>query len=217
MPKKKQNTRVSDHYTARAKKEGYPARSVYKLEEIQQKFKLIGRNDKVLDVGAAPGSWTLYCVRELLSASGKVVSVDLQDHGMGTLPDNVTFYQGDAFSPEVQAQITEHGVFDSIICDAAPNTTGTKMVDVLRSQALVESLIYSTGKLLKPHGNMVIKIFQGGDEREINNLLRQAFTKTKRFKPQACRKDSYETYIVCIDRKEEPLQTYEDVKHNDKG
>ncbi len=210
MAKKKTNTRLSDHYTQRAKKEGYPARSVYKLEEIQQKFQIIHTKDKVLDVGAAPGSWTLYCIRELLGPSGEVVAVDLQDHGMGSLPERVSFYLGDAFAPEVQQKITEHGVFDTIICDAAPNTTGTKMVDVLRSQALVESLIYSTGKLLKPHGNMVIKIFQGGDEREINDLLRQAFTKTKRFKPQACRKDSYETYIICLDRREEPLETFED-------
>ncbi len=210
MARKKTNTRLSDHYTQRAKQEGYPARSVYKLEEIQQKFHLIHRNDKVLDVGAAPGSWTLYCIRELLGPEGEVVSVDLQDHGMGSLPEGVTFYKGDAFSPEIQKEITKHGIFDSIICDAAPNTTGTKMVDVLRSQALVESLIYAAATLLKPHGNMVIKIFQGGDEREINELLRQSFVKTKRFKPQACRKDSYETYIVCMDRKEEPLETYAD-------
>ncbi len=192
----------ADRYTQRAHREGYPARSVYKLEELQQKFHLIHQGSHVLDVGSAPGSWTLFCDRVLLKGNGSIVSVDLNPLGISPIPPSVTHFVGDAFCKEIRAKLVENGPYDTIISDAAPMTTGNRSVDTSRSEWLAEQVVILAEEQLKPHGNLVLKIFQGGGQVEILKRMKGLFAKAKPFKPQACREDSFEIYLVGLDKKE---------------
>lgn len=191
----------ADFYTQRAHKEGYPARSVYKLEEINSTSRLIKPGDTVLDVGAAPGSWTLYTHRVLLKERGKIVSVDLNPLSLDPIPPTVTALVGDAFSKEIRARLVEEGPYDAIISDAAPMTTGNRIVDTSRSEYLAEQVVMLADEQLKTHGNMVIKIFQGGGEQEVLRKMRTIFAKAKAFKPKASRDDSFEIFLIGLDRK----------------
>lgn len=191
----------ADFYTKKAHKEGYPARSVYKLEEIQASNNIIKPGDNVLDVGAAPGSWTLYTHRELLKTKGSIVAVDLNPLNLNPIPPTVTFFQGDAFSKEIRLKLIENGPYDAIISDAAPMTMGNRNVDTMRSENLAEQVLYLATEHLKPHGNLVIKIFQGGGQQEILKQMRLIFNKAKTTKPKACRTDSFEIFLIGIDKK----------------
>ena len=191
---------TADSYTQRAHKEGYPARSVYKLEEIQQTNHIIKPGDTVLDVGAAPGSWTLYTHRMLLKGNGTIISVDLNPLSLNPVPPTVTAYVGDAFSKEIRAKLIFHGPYDAIISDAAPMTTGNRTVDTTRSEWLAEQVVILAEEQLKQHGNLVIKIFQGGGQQELLIKMRKMFKKAKTLKPKACRTDSFETYLIGLDK-----------------
>ena len=191
----------ADSYTLKARKEGYPARSVYKLEEINQTHKLIKPGDSVLDVGAAPGSWTLFTHRELIKGNGKIVSVDLNPLNLNPVPPTVIEFTGDAFSKEIRAKLVEHGPYDTIISDAAPMTTGNRTVDTTRSEWLAEQVVFLAEEQLKVHGNLVIKIFQGGGQEQVLKNMRTLFNKAKAFKPKACRDDSFEIYLIGMDKK----------------
>lgn len=199
MAKSRRNT--ADSYTLRARKEGYPARSVYKLEEIQKQFKIIKRGDTVLDVGAAPGSWTLFTNNVLLKGVGKIVAVDLNPLSINPVPHTVISFVGDAFSKEIKLKLIEHGPYDAIISDAAPMTTGNRGVDTSRSEYLAEQVILLGSEHLKVGGNLVVKLFQGGGEQELMKVLRTLFTRAKVVKPKACRDDSFEVYLVGVGRK----------------
>ena len=190
-----------DFYTQKAKKEGYMARSVYKLEEIQNKTRLIKPGDTVLDVGASPGSWTQYVLR-LLKGKGKVVGADLKPLGKFKAKGDLSFIQGDVFSEDVTEQLEAHGPFDVIISDAAPSTTGNRLMDTRRSYDLVERIFEFSLKWLKPGGNFTVKVFQGGDEQEIFDRMKEEFNQVKRLKPKAVRKESFETYYIGLGRKE---------------
>lgn len=192
---------TADSYTQRAHKEGYPARSVYKLEEIQKANNIVRPGDTVLDVGAAPGSWTLYTHRELLKGQGTIIAVDLNPLKLNPVPPTVTAYVGDAFSKEIRAKLTQHGPFDAIISDAAPMTTGNRTVDTTRSEWLAEQVVFLAEEQLKVHGNLVIKIFQGGGQQQILAKMRTMFAKAKTLKPKACRVDSFEIYLIGLDKK----------------
>ena len=191
----------ADSYTQRAHREGYPARSVYKLEEINSTHRLIKPGDSVLDVGAAPGSWTLYTHRELIKGRGKIVSVDLNPLSLDPIPPTVISFTGDAFSKEIRKKLVEEGPYDAIISDAAPMTTGNRIVDTTRSEYLAEQVVLLAKEQLKEHGNMVIKIFQGGGEQEVLKSMRETFQKAKAFKPKASRDDSFEIFLVGLDKK----------------
>ncbi len=191
----------ADSYTLRAHREGYPARSVYKLEEINASHHLIKPGDSVLDVGAAPGSWTLFTHRELLKENGRIVSIDLNPLNLNPVPPTVTAIVGDAFSKENRERLIELGPYDAIISDAAPMTTGNRTVDTTRSEWLAEQVVLLASEQLRQHGNLVIKIFQGGGQVEILKSMREMFQKAKPFKPKACRDDSFEIYLVGLDKK----------------
>ena len=191
----------ADSHTQRPHREGYPARSVYKLEEINQTHHLIKPGDTVLDVGAAPGSWTLYTHRELIKGKGKIVAVDLNPLRLDPVPPTVTAFVGDAFSKEIRAKLVELGPYDCIISDAAPMTTGNRTVDTTRSEWLAEQVVYLAEEQLSVHGNLVIKIFQGGGQESVLKTMRTLFTKAKAFKPKACRDDSFEIYLIGLDKK----------------
>ncbi len=190
----------ADFFTKKAHSEGYPARSVYKLEEINNTHRLIKPGDSVLDVGAAPGSWTLYTHRELLKGKGRIVSCDLNPLSLDPIPPTVTEITGDAFSKEIRAKLVELGPYDAMISDAAPMTTGNRIVDTTRSEYLAEQMVLLAEEQLKTHGNLVIKIFQGGGEQEILKKMRMLFKKAKAFKPKASRDDSFEIFLIGLDK-----------------
>lgn len=200
-----------DHWSLKAQKEGYPARSVYKLKEIDEKFKLIdvsrNKNFTVLDLGAAPGSWSLYVLRKFSgTANHFLAAADLsvlsRQHDKGLFDgENFFFIQGDITVPEIRDTLLEKGPYNLVISDAAPATTGNRSVDTLRSLSLVEEvLLYAELGLIKG-GSMAVKIFQGGDTVSILKRMKELFQTAKSFKPEACRSESFEVYYIGIDKK----------------
>ncbi|MCE1196376.1 RlmE family RNA methyltransferase [bacterium] len=186
-----------DFWTLKAKKEGYPARSVYKLEEIVAKFGLMkaGGSPAILDIGAAPGSWSLWILRKLAGA-GKLAAVDIQDLGIAPPDANFTFIKGSILDEAIRARLRELGPYSLVVSDAAPSTTGNRLVDQSRSEELVESVMGLGLEVLAPGGSLVMKIFQGGEEKRLITALKGRFAQARAFKPEACRAISFETYLV---------------------
>lgn len=201
MPSKQNSYAKPDFWSQKAFREGYPARSVYKLEEMDRKFGLLKGASKVLDLGSAPGSWTVWLLRNI-KESGSVVSVDLNPLAKDVKADNLTFIQGDLLSAEVRAQIEAKGPYDLVVCDAAPLTTGNRTVDTARSTALVEMAVYYAQQQLKNGGSFCVKIFQNGSQQKELQKMRAIFTTAKGFKPEACRNESFETYLIGLNKKE---------------
>ena len=189
-----------DFWSRKAFAEGYPARSVYKLKEIDEKFGFIKKNYTVLDLGAAPGSWTVFLLRSM-NGSGKVVSCDLNPLAKDVKSDNLKFIQGDLSLPEIREKIKACGPYDLVVCDAAPLTTGNRMVDTARSEGLVEMAIWYAQTMLKKGGNFAVKIFQNGDQQSLLKKMREIFTTARGFKPEACRSESFETYLLGLNKK----------------
>lgn len=184
-----------DYWTKKAKKEGYHARSVYKLEEIQQKYGIVKPGAKVLDVGAAPGSWSQYVLKQL-KGSGLLAAIDLSPVVIPNAPGNFHFIQGDIYDQSNIDALEALGPFDAVLSDAAPATTGNRIVDTARSSGLVEHVLYLCGRLLVPGGNLVVKLFQGGDEQELLKQVRGMFASARVLKPKATRDSSFETYLI---------------------
>ncbi len=184
-----------DYWSKKAFSENYPARSVYKLQEMNNKFHLFSASAAVLDLGAAPGSWTVYALR-FLNASGRITSVDLKPLDSSVDDKRLHFFQGDMSNKTVINSVKTLGPYDAVICDAAPATTGNKTVDTSRSAALVELALYYAQEQLKKNGNFVVKIFQGGQQHVYLTELRKMFKTAKGFKPEACRNSSFETYLI---------------------
>jgi len=185
-----------DHYFKRAKAENYPARSVYKLQELDAKFSLLAPGLKVLDLGAAPGSWTLFAAKKI-GPSGRVLALDIQTTEQ-EFPENVTFLVHDAFqdSPELLALMEPLLPFDFVMSDMAPRTTGVKFTDQARSVELCERARDVALRRLKPGGNFVAKIFEGPDAKDFQESLRPYFEKIRGFKPKSSRAESKETFIL---------------------
>jgi 23S rRNA (uridine2552-2'-O)-methyltransferase len=192
-PATKRN-RWDDHYTERARKEKYPARSVFKLQEIQRKFQIIKKGHRVLDCGCAPGSWLLYA-SQLTGPCGRVVGVDLQPVTIH-VPNNAVVHTGDVLSPD-EALLTAIGDgYHVVLSDMAPSTTGQKITDAARSHALCRAALNLAAGVLLPGGGFVSKIFQGEDFQSYRDEIRTCFDKVKIFKPMSSRKASKETFII---------------------
>ena len=196
----KKGTWDDDFYTKKAQKEGYPARSVYKLEEIQQKFNVIKRDFRVLDVGAAPGSWTMD-IMKLLGEGGFLSAIDLKPLSITVKKPNFFFLQGDAFDQTSIRMLAEKGPYNAVVSDAAPSTTGNKIVDTERSIQLIESIYNTALQVLASGGNFVFKMFQGGKEKEILDDMKKHFNAVKILKPQASRTNSFETFVIGLGKK----------------
>jgi 23S rRNA (uridine2552-2'-O)-methyltransferase len=196
-----------DHWALKAQKEGYPARSVYKLRELDEKFSLLRLNggSRILDLGAAPGSWSLYTLRKL-AGRGFLAAVDLAplsrryDRGLFEGP-NFFFIQGDMTAPAIREALFARGPFHLVMSDAAPATTGNRSVDTLRSLALAEAALDYAEAALSPGGNLAIKVFQGGDSAGLLKRVRALFGAAKSHKPAACRSGSFETYYLGLGRR----------------
>lgn len=194
----KKNNQWQDHYTRRAKKERYPARSVYKLQEIQQKHLLIKKGYKVLDLGCSPGSWLIYAAR-LTGEAGRVVGIDLNPIKI-QVPSQVQIITADVLSLDVESLGND---FNVVLSDMAPATTGHKAVDAARSFNLCETALSIAQKVLLPGGNFVCKIFQGPDFKQFHEEVKAAFYEQKIFKPQSSRKASKEIFIIGIGKKQQ--------------
>jgi 23S rRNA (uridine2552-2'-O)-methyltransferase len=180
-----------DHYTQRAKKDKFPARSVYKLEEIQKKHRLIKKGNRVLDLGCSPGSWLLYAAK-LTGPQGRVVGIDLKPV-TAQVPSQVEVITADVFA--LDAASLGHN-FNVVLSDMAPATTGHKAVDAARSYNLCETALDIAQKVLLPGGAFVCKIFQGPDFEAFLDAVRAGFKQRKIFKPQSSRKASREIYVI---------------------
>lgn len=204
MPAKKKKkagrNQWEDHLTRRARAENYPARSVYKLEEIQNKFKVLKKGDRAVDLGCSPGSWLLYAARQV-GSDGRVFGIDLKTVDI-KLPDNVIAIQDDILNLSNAGFLDIKEGFDVILSDMAPATTGRKDVDALRSFELCEMALKVADEHLAAGGNFVCKIFQGNEFSEFQKRVKSGFKSCKIFKPESCRKQSKEIYIIAKGKKQ---------------
>jgi len=192
----KKQQRWTDHYSERAKKERYPARSVYKLKEAQKKYRLIRKGDRVLDLGCSPGSWLLYAA-ELTGRRGKVLGIDLKPVTI-QIPSQAETLKVDLLTID-RAWIESEELgnrFNVVLSDMAPATTGNKAIDAERSYQLCQAALNIARMTLRPGGSFVCKIFQGEEFKKFSDSVRSRFKNYKIFKPQSSRKESKEIFII---------------------
>jgi 23S rRNA (uridine2552-2'-O)-methyltransferase len=187
-----------DHFTLEAKKAGYPARSVFKLEEIDKRVRLLKAGQRVLDLGASPGSWSLYAAGRI-GKSGKLLAMDLK--GLDTvLPSNAEFFIGDALSLETEA-LSKFSPYDVVLSDMAPNTTGNRLGDQTRSFELFMRALAVAEALLAPGGAFVGKIFMGEDFSAAKAEVKRLFQTERTIRPEGTRSNSYEVFVIGEKRK----------------
>jgi 23S rRNA (uridine2552-2'-O)-methyltransferase len=185
--------RPQDHFGERARKEGYPARSVYKLQEIDRRLRLFRRGQRVLDLGAAPGSWSLYAA-EQVGSQGSVLGIDRNALVIAT-PPNVRFMQVDiaTLRPE---ELGDPGAFDVVLSDMAPQTSGQRQRDQYLSFELYMRGLEIAGAVLAPGGHFVGKIFQGAELQDARAATAKLLGKARIMKPEASRSESYEIFLA---------------------
>ena len=185
-----------DHFFLKAKQENYPARSIYKLKEIDKKYALFKPGMKVLDLGAAPGSWSLYAA-ERVGLSGRVLACDLQETDTN-FPANVTFMQEDVFnrSEAFNSILANLAPLHTVISDMAPRTTGTRFTDQARSLELCEQALALSLHVLIKGGSLVVKIFMGPDIQGLVRDMRTYFDSVNAFKPKSSRAESKEIFYI---------------------
>jgi 23S rRNA (uridine2552-2'-O)-methyltransferase len=208
--------KVRDHYFHKAKQEGFAARSAYKLEEIDRKQRLLRPGLRVLDLGCAPGSWLQYAASKV-GERGEVVGIDLQPVTIA-LPATVRVIQGDVFSVEPDLFVTaphpvtpdsvtslplqgkgkekDRAGFDLILSDMAPKTTGVPTADAARSADLALRALELAGSLLKPGGDLLVKVFEGARFAEVRAAFRESFERVTVEKPKASRSESVEVFLL---------------------
>jgi len=189
-----QNYKREDFYKRRAREEKYPSRSVYKLKEIDAKYKLIKKGDLVLDLGCAPGSWLLY-ISKKVEEKGRVVGIDIGDLKI-ELPENAVFLKKDIMSLKAMDLIEAEKKYQVVVSDSAPATSGIDFVDAEGSLELCEKALEIAMEVLENGGNFLCKIFEGEGSEEFYKKVKQNFNFIKRFRPQATRKQSREIYIA---------------------
>ena len=188
------NKQKRDIYVRQSKIEGYRARSAYKLIEIDKKFKIFRGGMNVIDIGAAPGSWSQYASKVI--KSGKIVSIDLKS--MEKLQNPIQI-KGDFTSNEVKNQIKSYLVKKSevVMSDMAVNTTGIKNLDSIQTGELCKEALIFSKEVISKNGFFISKIFMGSTFNEIVALAKKIFREVKVFKPKSSRKDSKESFIIC--------------------
>lgn len=183
-----------DYYAKKAKEDHYAARSVYKLEEIQKKYKLLKKNMRIIDLGCAPGSWSQYA-HQIIGDKGFLLGIDLQEIQLN-LGLSVRFIQKDIFNVNFDNLLNIYGQFDGLISDMAPATTGNKDRDHYASMELCEQAFIFTCKLVKENGFFVCKMFDGEDSPDFIRKLRKYFTFFKTLRPKATKKSSREVFLI---------------------
>ena len=191
-----------DQFYKQAQKENYASRAVYKLQEMDQKFKLLRKGMAVLDLGAAPGSWSQYAAKAI-GSKGVLIAVDLSPIKLG-FPSWVRTIEEDMFKLDFDALLEQTGrPFNLIMSDMASNTTGIRFTDAVRSAALVNAIMDILPMALAPNGKFVAKIFRGQDFDATLHRLRHLFKRVKTFKPKSSRTESKEQYFVAWESKME--------------
>ncbi|MDA8937472.1 RlmE family RNA methyltransferase [Candidatus Pelagibacter sp.] len=188
------NKQRRDAYVKQSKVDGYRARSAYKLIEINEKFKIFKGGMTVIDIGAAPGSWSQYVAKVV--KSGRLISIDLKEmESIG----NTTQIQGDFTEAKIQDEINKYinGKVNVVMSDMAVNTTGIKNIDSIQTGELCKEAMIFAKDVLIDNGYFISKIFMGGTFNEIVAEGKKIFKEVKVFKPKSSRKDSKESFIVC--------------------
>ena len=188
------NKQRRDTYVRQSKIEGYRARSAYKIKEIDEKFKIFKGGMSVVDIGAAPGSWSQYVTKVV--KSGKIISIDLKE--MEKI-ENTIQIQGDFTSINTQNRIKDYFIRkpDVVMSDMAVNTTGIKNIDSIQTGELCKEAMIFSKDVISEKGFFVSKIFMGSTFNEIVALGKKIFKEVKVFKPKSSRKDSKESFIIC--------------------
>ena len=183
-----------DIYVRQSKVDGYRARSAYKLIEIDKKFKIFKNGMFILDIGAAPGSWSQYASKTI--KNGKIISIDLKEISP---IDNGIHIKGDFTEPDIQEKIRENLTkeFDVVMSDMAVNTTGVKNLDSIQTGELCKEAMTFSKKVISSKGYFISKIFMGSTFNEIVALGKKIFKEVKVFKPLSSRKESKESFIIC--------------------
>jgi 23S rRNA (uridine2552-2'-O)-methyltransferase len=187
-----------DRFTQKAKEAGFPARSVYKLEEIDRRARLLKAGMHVLDLGASPGSWSLYAAQKI-GPSGKLLAVDLQPLRTA-LPPHATFIEGDALALDNDALAT-FAPYDVVLSDMAPATTGNRLTDQARSFDLFMRALAVASSLTRPGGAFVGKIFMSDDLPAARAELRKHFEEERLIRPEGTRSVSYELFVIGLRRR----------------
>jgi 23S rRNA (uridine2552-2'-O)-methyltransferase len=190
--------KVQDHYFKKAKKDKYPARSVYKLEEAQRKYRFIKSGDTVLDFGCFPGSWSIYAAK-IVGPKGLVVGIDLQEGqkvGFAKAAEIIWFCD-DIMSEDIVPKIQKtRRTFSVVLSDMAPRTSGNKWVDQQQSLNLARRVHELAADLLENNGNFYVKVFEGEDFKEFVDSVRKSFRTVKIVKPKSSRSESREVFVL---------------------
>ena len=188
------NKQRRDTYVRQSKIDGYRARSAYKLIEIDEKFKIFKGGISVIDIGAAPGSWSQYAAKTI--KSGRLISIDLKK--MEPV-ENTIQIQGDFTKPSIKDEIGQFVIskVDVVMSDMAVNTTGIKNIDSIQTGELCKEAMNFAKYILTDNGFFISKIFMGGTFNEIISDGKKIFKEVKVFKPKSSRKDSKENFIIC--------------------
>ncbi len=190
------NFKVKDHFFHKAKKENFLARSVYKLEEIDQRFKILDKGDQVIDLGYHPGSWIQYTA-DKIGVNGVVIGADIKEINSKLLNlKNVRLFKKDVLEIQSMDELGVSVQFDVVLSDMAPNTTGIKSVDQDRSLNLVEMVFFLLPKFLKPGGNMVIKVFESQHAQTFLKDQKKYFEEFHYLRPKSTRSVSKEYFVI---------------------
>ena len=189
----------ADFYSRRARASGFPARSVWKLQELDRRHRLLRQGMHVLDLGAAPGSWSLYA-RDRVGADGSVTAVDLvpRPAGLGAPDARLRWLQADLTGEQLRGELRGRR-FDLVLSDAAPATSGNHGVDAARSAELVEAVLDLAPDHLREGGNLVAKVLQGEELPDLLALARSRFARVRTAKPAASRGESSETFLLAFE------------------
>lgn len=186
----------NDFYARKAKKENFAARSVYKLQEIDKKFSIFRKGQQILDLGAAPGSWSQYA-SAAIGHSGRILGIDLNP--VPVKLDNAVFLTGNIQEMDLQPLLQIHGFkekFDAVISDMAPSTSSNRFTDQARSYDLCVTALQNAKRFLRKNGTFVCKIFDGPDALHFGNELKSCFTQVRTFRPKSTRKSSKEYFYI---------------------
>jgi len=206
--------KVQDYYFKKAKKENYPARSVYKLEEAQKKYQFLKSGNSVLDLGCQPGSWSIYAAR-IVGPGGLVVGVDLQEGKRLSIAKaaEIVWLCHDIMADDIVGTLQEISRnFRVILSDIAPRTSGNKWVDQQQSLNLARRVLELAESLLANEGNLYVKVFEGEDFKEFADSVRKSFKTVKIFKPKSSRSESREVFILGMEFVKNRGQGVEDAR-----
>jgi 23S rRNA (uridine2552-2'-O)-methyltransferase len=187
-----------DTFFKRARQEGFAARSVFKLEEIDRRYKLFKKGVRVLDLGCRPGSWLQYAARQA-GETARLVGVDRTP--LDIVVPNCRVLVGDIFDLTPAQLVGDLGEFDVVLSDMAPDTSGVRAADQARSEALFEQALWIAEETLARGGSFVGKIFMGPDLQKLVKRARAGFADVRMVKPDGTRKESIEQYVVALGRK----------------